>query len=119
MSEIAGTVNELKTICSELKRLRSDTQKLNKRKKVLEEKIVHYLETKNELGLKFNGMAILKEEKERRPYKKKSEKIEKGASLLGEYGVDNPKEVLDELMNAMKGSPIQESKIKIKEIKKK
>jgi hypothetical protein len=118
MSEIAGVVNEMRTICSELKRLRSETQKLNKRKTVLEKKIVEYLEVKEELGLKFNGVAILKEEKERRAYKKKSEKLERGTSLLENYGIDNPKEVLDELMNCMKGSPIQESKIKIKEIKK-
>ena len=74
---------------------------------------------KEEQGFKYNGMAVISEEKDRRPYKKKSEKMETGMQILEEYGIQNSKEVLEELLEKMKGSPVQETKIKIKEIKKK
>lgn len=118
-TEIVGVVNELKAISSELKKHRNETIKLNKRKKQLETIIIDYLQAKDEHGFKHNGIAIIAEEKEARGPKKKSEKIEGGISVLENYGIDNPKEVLEELIERMKGSPVPKTKLKIKEIKKK
>jgi hypothetical protein len=119
MSEMVGVVNELKGIISELKRLRADTIRLNKRKKVLEGTIVEYLRAKDDPGFKYGGIAVIAEEKEKRPVKKKSDKIAEAMSVLEHYGIENPKDCLDELFDRMKGSPVTETKLKIKEIKKK
>ena len=118
-TEIVGVVNELKSICSELKKHRNDTIRLNKRKKLLESQVIEYLRAKDEHGFKHNGVAIIAEEKEARGPKKRNEKLEGGISVLENYGIDNPKEVLEELLEKMKGSPVPTTKLKIKEIKKK
>lgn len=119
MSEMVGVVNELKGIISELKRLRSDTIKLNKRKKALETNIVEYLRAKDDPGFKYGGIAVIAEEKEKRHPKKKNDKITDAMNVLENYGIENAKECLDELLDRMKGSPVTETKLKIKEIKKK
>ena len=46
----------------------------------------------------------------------KKEREEEGKSVLEQYGVDNPDEVLNELMEAMKGPKSSNYKLQIKKI---
>lgn len=119
MSEIIGVVNEMNTIGNELRRLRKETMKLNKRKKDLEEKIIEYLKMKDQPGFKYQNMAVIAEEKDVHNKTKKNEKIERGISVLRNNGIDNAEDLLKELLEEMKGSPTTTTKLKIKEIKKK
>lgn len=118
MSDIKGVVAEMNTITTELKKLRMNTMKLNKRKKELEEQITEYLKAKDQPGLKYNNVAIIAEEKDIRNRKKQKDKLENGQAVLREYGIDNAEEVLKEVLEGMKGSPATVTKLKVKQIKK-
>jgi hypothetical protein len=102
-SEIQGYINELKQLDLEVKNLRISLKKLNDRKKVIEGEIIKYLEAKDQPGVKYKGVAVVAQEKKTRERKKKGEKLEDGKNILREYGVRDSDEVLERLLEAMKG----------------
>jgi hypothetical protein len=115
MSEIIATANEMLNISSELKRLRLETQKLNKRKKEIESQILDYLKKKDEPGFKYQNVAVITEEKDIRQPKKKKDKMKNALDVLEENGVRNADKVLKDLIESMKGSPVTETKLRIKD----
>lgn len=115
MSEIIATANEMLNISSELKRLRLETQKLNKRKKEIEGQILDYLKKKDEPGFKYQNVAVITEEKDIRQPKKKKEKLKSALEVLEENGVRNADKVLKDVIESMKGSPVTETKLRIKD----
>ena len=60
---IKGDVTELKEINKEIKRLNDRKRILNKRVKVVEQKIIKFLESKEQPGVKYQGTAVLLESK--------------------------------------------------------
>jgi len=116
---IQGKVNELNSIKSELKSLRQRGSALRKRAKQIEEEIDEYLDLKDQPGLKYKGTAIIRETKSKRPIKKKADAKADAVYVLERYGVRSPEKVFDEVMDARRGSPTEQRKIKIKKIKKK
>lgn len=118
MSSITGAVSELNSIVAEQKRLRIQMRKLNLRKKSLEETIVNFLQEKEQPGLKYQGVAIVSEEKEVYKRKKNDEKKEDVKETLRNLGVRDTDKAYEELMKAMKGEADTAVKLKIKSISK-
>ena len=116
---IQGKVNELNSIKSELKSLRQRGTVLRNRVKIIETEIDEYLESKDQPGLKYKGTAIIRETTTTRRIKKKVDARASAIDILERIGVDSPEKVFDELMDARRGSPTEQTKLKIKKIKEK
>lgn len=114
---IQGKVNEVNSIQTELKALRTRSSTLRKRLKQIEQEIDEYLNMKDQPGLKYKGIAIIRETNTKRRIKKKDEQRSDTIYVLEKYGVENPEKLFDEIMEARQGSPTERSKIKFKKIK--
>ena len=114
---IQGKVTELNSLKNELKSLSQKCTVLRKRAKVIEQEIDDYLEQKDQPGLKYNGIAIIRETKTKRPIKKKTDVREATINILENAGVNNPEKIFEELTEARLGSPKEHRKLKINKIK--
>lgn len=114
---IQGHVNELNAIKTELKSLRSKGSVLRIRAKKIEEEIEEYLASKDQPGLKYKGTAIVREVQIKHKNKKKADQNNDCIQVLEKYGIHSPEKVLNELINAKKGSPTQQKKLKFKKYK--
>ena len=112
--EIVGDINEYKEIILEIKRLSKELKRLRIRKESLENNICNFLNEKDQVGLKYKGMALISEEKAYRQYKKKTDRVNDGLSILKKYGIHNADRILEEVKEAMRGNPTQKTKIKMK-----
>jgi hypothetical protein len=110
---IVEDVKQLKLLDIEIKRQQTELRKLRNQKKNCEKRIMDYLETTEQPGLRFQGMTIIAKESNKRRYRKKKDKEEAGEMILRRHGIYNSKEALDELLQAMRGSPERESKLHI------
>lgn len=117
MSSIQGHIKELKNINTEIVNLNQRLKLLRQQKKTSEDAINNFLVEKEQPGVKYQGMAITLEEKKKREYKNKKEKTTDGKNILEKYGVDNPDQVLNELLEAMRGDVIVASAVKIRKLK--
>ena len=116
---IQGKVNELNSIKNELKSLRQRGTVLRTRAKVIEGEIDEYLDAKDQQGLKYKGTAIIRETETKRRLKKKSDARADAIYVLERRGLESPEKLFDELMEARRGSPTEQRKLKFKKIKKK
>ena len=116
---IQGKVNELNSIKSELKSLRQRGTALRKRAKVIEDEIEEYLDSKDQPGLKYKGTAIIRETTTKRRTKKNADARADAIYVLERRGVESPEKLFDEIMEARRGSPTEQRKLKFKKIKKK
>ncbi len=110
---IQQDVHELRSLDVEMKRLRKHIKLLKDQKDKCEKRILEYLETNQQPGLKHENTVIMAQERKKRRYEKKTSKIIKGESILDKYGIPNTKEILEELLEAMRGSPQTVSTLKI------
>lgn len=115
--DIIGLVHELSVLINEEKVARSHINKLRKRKADLETSIIKFLNDTNDPGIKCDNLLIELDEKERRMYKKKSEKLLNVKEVLRNYGVSNTDTAVNEVIKAMKGDTKVETKLSIKNIK--
>ena len=113
---IKAYVDELEQIQVEIKRNNVRNQMLRQRSKELEVNITEYLAQKGQHGIKYNGRAIIMEQKEKRPIKKKKEKEADIISFLEKLGIDDPADVYNKLQDVQRSDPIEENKIKFKKI---
>jgi hypothetical protein len=113
---ITGYINELQSLEKEISILSKKLKKLKTRKKKIEEEVADYLRETNKPGIKYKGRAILLKEVDRRTRLRKKDREEEGKNILEQYGIDNPDEVLSELMEAMKGPKKSNYKLQIKKI---
>ena len=113
---IKSYIDELEQIHSEIKRNNLRNHMLRKRTKELEENIFEYLKNKNQPGIKYNGKAVIMEQKEKRPIKKKKEKEADIISFFEKLGIDEPADVYNQLQNIQRCEPIEENKLKFKKI---
>lgn len=113
---IRNYVDELEKIQLEIKRNNIRNKSLRQRVKELEANIAEYLAMKGQHGLKYKGRAIIIENKERRPVKKKKQKETDIISLLENLGVSNPQEAYNKIQDTQKGEIIEEKKIKFTKI---
>ena len=115
---IVNFINELQSIYVAIAKNNKDNASLRKRSKLIEQNISEYLESKDQPGVKFQDTAVVIDKRPKWSYKSKKNTEEDSLKILEEYGISNPKEVLDELLKARKGDEIETKKIKIKKIKK-
>ena len=104
---------ELKELCLELKRTRHHLKMLNAQKTECEKRILNYLQTNEQPGIRFENMTIMIEDKERRTQSKKADRIERAAALLDRIGIDDSRTTVAQLIEAMRGEPEIQQKIKI------
>jgi predicted RNase H-like nuclease (RuvC/YqgF family) len=116
---IQGKVNELKSIQNELTSIRKQTSGLRQRAKQLEQEIKDYLDAKDQPGLKYKGLAIIRETKPKHKTKKKADQKSDAIYVLEQHGIDDPEKVLEEILTARKGSPTEQTKLKFKKYKNK
>lgn len=114
---IQGDINELRHISAEIKSLNRRFKTLRMQKKATEKRIDSYLREKEQPGVKYKGIAVTIEERSRRVYKNKKSKQSDGRYVLEKYGIDNSDEVLEELLEAMRGSPRRRTIVKMTKIK--
>ena len=114
---IKGTVLELENLQAEIKRNNLRNRELRKRSKVLHDEITDYLKNQGQDGMKYNGRAIVVERKERRPARKKDEKRYEAISVLEAAGVDDPDKIYDQILDAHKGDPVEQYKLKFTKLK--
>lgn len=115
---IKADVQELKNIKEEIKSLNIRKKKLREREKMIESKISEYLKIKETPGVKFQGTAIMLEEKEARSTKKPKERDAEALVILEKNGIRNAEKVLSEILEARKGEKIVSQKIKMKKYSK-
>ena len=113
---IKSYVDELEEIQTEIKRNNMKNTQLRERTKELEKNIKHYLDEKGQPGLKYKGKAIMIEEKEVRPAKKKKDREHAMISLFEEMGISDPKEALLKFQDVQKGEKTGKTVIKFKKL---
>lgn len=110
---IQQDVIELQNLDTELKRLRKRMRILRDQKEQCEKRILEYLDVNDQPGVKMNGTIIMAQERRKRKYQKKSDKLTRGQYILQKHGIHNSKEALEEIMEAMRGSPESRTTLKI------
>lgn len=115
---IKGDIKELEDIEIEIKRINTQLNALRNKRNILKSNINQYLQAKDQPGVKYGNIAIIREEKEKFTSKgiKKKDKQDKAISILKQYGINNPKDVFNEIQNSLKGEKIVDSVIKVKKI---
>ena len=114
---IISYINELQSINLAITKNNKENSLLRKRKKVIEQQITEYLDSKDQPGVKFQDTALVIDKTTRWSYKNKKDKEEDSIKILEEYGISNAKEALDQLLKVRKGDETETKKIKIKKIK--
>lgn len=110
---ITADVLELKQLDIEIKRVSKQLSTLKTHKIACEKRILEYLEVNDQPGLKMDGTIIVAQDRRRRKYQKKSEKQARGQYILEKHGIYNSKETLDEILEALRGSPDNTRSLKI------
>ena len=118
MTSIQGDINEINQINREMTELRKKLSVLRQEKAKAEDRINQFLQEKDQPGVKYKGMAITLEEKKKRVYKDKKSKETDVINVLKRYGIDNSKEVLYELLDAIRGDVETSSVVKVRNLKK-
>jgi ABC-type dipeptide/oligopeptide/nickel transport system ATPase component len=114
---IQSDITELNKVNQEIKRLSIEVRKLRKQAKDIELRIVDFLKEKDQPGVKYQGKAIILENKEKYLKKKKNEQETDAIEVLSKFNIPNPEDVLKEILNARKGNLTEIPKLKIKKIK--
>jgi hypothetical protein len=115
MNDIRQDLKELSNIIEESKRLMDELNTLRGRKKELEQRLIEYLQNTDEVGLKYESFIFIPKDKKIRKKLKKKERDEAAVRVLGDYGVEQPKEAYVKLMDAMKGEEEVIASLKISE----
>ena len=108
---IQGDIMECQSLKHEITVLSKRLKILREKARQSEERINVYLEETGQPGVKFRGTAIVREEKPKRKPKKKKDRKADAIYVLEKYGINDPENVLEELMEARRGSPDQKSKL--------
>jgi len=118
MSTIKSTIEELNQLKAEILRHNLITKKLRSRVKTLEDILTKYLNEKNETGLKYQGQAIILENKEKNLPKKKKEKVNDVILFFKELGIQDADKAYTKLEQLQKGQTIEISKLKFQKLNK-
>ena len=114
---IVSLFNELQSLKIAIGKNNKDNAILRKRAKTIEQQLTDHVEAKNPAGVKFQDTAILIDKSQKWLHKSKKDAEEDSIKVLEDFGVSNPRLVLDELKKARKGEETESKKIKIKKIK--
>jgi hypothetical protein len=107
MRQLKGLLDSQKTLGNQLKELRA-------RKGEIEAKISEYLSRTNQPAIVYEGLTVFADEKVVRAPKKKKDKLQDAESVLADAGVSNSKELLEQILDSMKGEETTKSGVKVK-----
>ena len=111
---IKGYITELKLLKNEIKITQARLRSLKDKAKGVETHICNYLKSKNEPGVRYDGVALILDEKERRSRKKKNDQLKDSLDVLRRYGITNPQHALDELLESRRGDTQLNTKLTVK-----
>lgn len=114
---IRADVQELQAIRAELHSLAQKRKKLKEQEEKVTERIQEYIKAKELPGVKFQGTAVVMEEKEKHGNKPNKERDADAKNVLEQYGVKDSDKVLKEILEARKGDKQPVTKLKLKRIK--
>ena len=97
---IQADIKELTDINREIGRLSKEISKLRKHAKTKEQNIIAYLKEKDQHGVKFDGNALILDTKAKPVTKTKKVKEESYLKVLEEFGIEDAKKALEELIKA-------------------
>lgn len=117
MSSIQSSVQELKEINTEIKRLTKTASELRKRATYIEKNIISFLNEKELPGVKDNRTAVIIENKKKTVTRNKKNIEQQTLKILEENGIQNPKQILDEITKVRKGEQVELQKVKMQEIR--
>jgi len=109
-------VMELHELKIEIKRVAGELKKLRTAEKEIENRLTKYLSETNQPGIKYGTTAIVLEEKTPHSRKKKKEVEEDTVKILKRHGISNPEDVMKDLDDARKGSPVFKQKIRLQKL---
>ena len=115
-SLVKADIIELDQLNTELKRLTSSCRDLRARAKMIEDRIIEYLKTNNQPGIRYNGTAILLENNSRRIRKTKTQKEEHLLEILQNHGISDPQPLVEKLCEAHKGNKIECDRIRFRKL---
>lgn len=113
---IKAYVEELNHINVEIKANNLKNRILRKRAKDLEISITDYLQSKDQTGVKYNGKAIIIEQKEKFSTKNRKNKQDDIKLLFRTLGISDPDYAYEKLLEAQKGQPVAHNKLIVKNI---
>ena len=116
---VKNKIRELIKIKAEIKRLNASIKELRSKSSELEGDIIEYLETKEEEIVKCDDIIISISNKNGRQRRKEKEKRERGIEILSSYRGKDPEEMIQILMEQLKGDPYVKPVLKFKQIKEK
>ena len=113
---IQEKINTYSEIDKEIKRLSKQLSKLRKDAKKIHDEISNYISAKDQVGVKYNGTAFILDKKTRPVARSKKTKETCYLQIVEQYGIENPREFLDELFKAGKEEK-EITRLKIQHIK--
>jgi hypothetical protein len=117
MTSVREDLKELSRIYERLKTLSNEIKELRDRKKDLENNLIDYLQESEQVGLRYESFIFFPKDKKIRKKLKKKEREETAIKVLEDYGVNQPKEAYEKLMDSMKGEEEIVPVIKVSEQK--
>jgi hypothetical protein len=112
-----AAVRELQAVRAELHVLAQKRKKLKEQEEKATNTIQEYIRAKELPGVKFQGTAVVIEEKERHGNKPNKERDADAKNVLEQYGIKDSDKVLKEILEARKGDKQPVTKLKLKRIK--
>lgn len=90
--------------------------KLRKQANEINSKIAEYITAKEQVGVKYAGNAFILDKKTKKVAKPKKSKEESYLQVIEQYGIEDPKKFLEELLSSGKLEK-EVSKLRIEQIK--
>lgn len=117
---IRSYVQELENVQREMKILRARIKKLREKEVGIKENINLYLSSKNQVGVKFEGKAVVLEPTVKRARKPKEEKQRDQITALQKFGLtaETATQAILALSEANKGEELPDEKLKIVDMNK-
>lgn len=109
---IQRDLDELHQLNMEIKRLKGLVKNYTEQKSNVEKRIINFLKSQEQNGVRYNDTAILLEQKNIRNKKKKNEKIEDLHSVLKKYNINGSEAMIQDLIDANKGSQKKNESLK-------
>lgn len=107
-------VKDYYNLKNEILQTQNRLKDLRKRRKYLENSIIQYLKRTNQSGITYREMKIESKNTTGRITKKHEEKIESCRDVFGKYGIQSNKDLVDDILESLRGTKISKQQITIK-----
>ena len=110
---IQSDLDELNNLNIEIHRLSNLIRDFRKQKKIIEERVIHFLKTQETQGVRYNDQAVLLESRNVRNKKKKTDKIQDISSVFRKHGIQLSEPLLKDIFEAQRGVPESNDCLKV------